>query len=246
MRLLLALGALSCTLVACSTRTSEREIQPWFRESTSFFKFGSFAEGPNGRTYRARHFGFLWLQVDAGSAVALSDAVVLLDQGTKGKSVLIRDAFSATPVCSMYGEVSVPPSTSTIDCLQVNSDPGWGGPGYRKMTVKRTSFDGKITDEKTIEISDKSHAFDKFNFYDETGSAYFLAVSIASFKDKQAAPDCMLLQGFGQDTRVVARRPDITDVARCFRSETWKDQIGPTVARWDTIKYPGSSRDPRR
>jgi hypothetical protein len=239
-RLLLALGALSCTLVACSTRTSEREIEPWFKESTSYFKFGSFAEGPNGRTYRARHFGFLWLSVDdVSGAVALSDAVVLLDQGSKGRSLLTRDAYSPTPVCPMYGEVSVPPSTSTVDCLLVNSDPQWGGPGFRRMAVKRTNFDGTIAYEKTIDVTDNDHTFEKVNFYDATGAAYFLAISIASRKDKNAAPDCMLLHGFGQDTRVAARRPDITDVMQCFRTETWEAQIGPTVARWDTIKYRG-------
>jgi len=242
-RLMLALGALSCTLVACSTRTSEREIRPWFKETTRFFKFGSFAEGPDGRTYKARHFGFLWLSIDdVSSAVALSDDVVLLDQGSKGKSLLTRDAYSPTPVCPMYGEVSVPPSTATVDCLLVNSDPEWGGPGVRKMTIKRTNFDGTIAYEKIIEVADKDHTFEKFNFYDPTGSAYFLARSIASWKDKNAAPDCRLLHGFGQDTRVAARRPDITDVTLCFRSETWEAQIGPTVARWDTIKYPGSRR----
>ena len=236
----LALGALSCTLVACSSRTSEREVQPWLKESTSFFKFGSFSEAPNHRTYKARHFGFLWLSVDATGAVALSDAAALLDQGSKGKSVLMRDAFSSTPVCPMVGEVSVPPSTSSVDCLLVNSDPQWNGLGYRKMTVKRTNFDGTIAYEKTIEVADKDHAFEKFNFYDATGSAYFLAVSIAYLKDKKAAPDCMLLHGFGQDTRVAARRPDVADIAQCFRPGTWEAQIGPTVARWDTIKYPGS------
>ena len=245
-RLGLVLGVLSCTLTACATRTGKSEILPWFTLQTSFFKFGGFAETPNHRTYRARHFGFLWLSVDASSAVALSDAAVLLDQGIKGKSVLMRDAFASTPVCPMYGDVSVPPSTSTVDCLLVNGDTEWNGPGYRRMNVRRTSFDGKIIYDKTIEVTDRTRAFEKFGFYDAAGSTWFLAVSIASLKDRQAAPDCMLLHGFGHDTRIAARRPDIADVVQCFQPETWKQQIGPTVARWDTIKYAGWHGHPRR
>ena len=245
-RFWLVLGVLTCTLTACATRTGKREILPWFKQQTSFFKFGSFAEAPGDRTYRARHFGFLWLPVEASGAAALSDAAVLLDQGVKGRSVLMRDAFRVTPVCPMSGEVSVPPSTSTVDCLLVNADTQWNGPGYRKMKVRRTSFDGKIIYDKTIEIIDGTHAFERFNFYDAAGSAWFLAVSIASLKDRHAAPDCMLLHGFGDDTRVAARRPDIADVVQCFQPETWRPQIGATVARWDTIKYAGSHADPRR
>ena len=245
-RVALVLGVLSCTLTACSTRTGKREILPWFTEQTSFFKFGGFAETPNSRTYSARHFGFLWLPVDASSAVALSDAAVLLDRGVKGKSVLVRGAFASTPVCPMSGEVSVPPSTATVDCLLVNADSRWNGPGYRKLEVRRTSFDGNVVYDKTIEVADSGHAFKKFNFYDKAGSAYFLAVSVASLNDKHAAPDCMLLRGFGKDTRIAARRPDISDLMQCFRPESWKEQVGPMVAHWDTIKYPGSHADPRR
>ena len=246
-RLALALVALSCALTACSSRTSEREILPWFKEHTKFFKFGSYSETPEDRTYLARHFGFIWLPIGASGAVALTDAAVLLDRGTKGKAVLTRDALSASPVCPMYGEVSVPPSTSTVECLQVLSDEKWnGGPGFHGLVIKRTSFGGETIYEKTIEVPDASHAFEKFNFYDGSGSAYFLAVSTKFLLDKRAPPDCMLLNGFGQDTHVAARRPDVTDVTQCYRTETWADQIGPTVARWDTIKYPGSRRDPRK
>ncbi len=245
-RLVLALGALSCMLTACSTRNSEREVLPWFKERSSYFRFGSFAETPGDRTYLVRHFGFLWLPVDATSAVALSDDAVLLDRGVKGKSVLTRNAFSAKPVCTLYGKLSVPPSTSTVDCLQPDLE--GNGPGYRRMNIKRTSFAGEPVYEKTVEASDDSHLFGKnqLSFYDGAGLAYFLEVSIASLKSRHAPPDCMLLRGFGTDTRIAARRPDITDVMQCYRPETWAEQIGPTVAYWDTIKYPGSGRDPRR
>jgi hypothetical protein len=242
----LALCALACALTACSTRTSEREVLPWFIEHTGYFKFGSYSEAPEGRTYRTQHMGF-WRPVEAQGAVALSDVAVLLDLGAKGRAVLVRGALTPTPVCSMYGEVSVPPSTSTVDCLQVISDAKWSGlRGYHGLSVRRTRFDGETVYEKTIEVPDESHALDRFSLYDGTGTAYFLAISTAYLMDKQAPPDCMLLKGFGQETRVAARRPDVTDVMQCYRPETWRGQIGPTVARWDTIKYPGSSRDPRR
>ena len=246
-RLVLALGAVACALTACSTRTSEREILPWFKERTGYFKFGSFAEAPEGRAYHAQHMGFIWLPIDASGAVALSDVAVLLDRGAKGKAVLIRGALSPKPVCPMYGEVSVPPSTSTIDCLEVISDAKWnGGPGYHGLKVRRTRFDGETVYEKTIEVPDASHALNRFTLYDGAGSAYFLAVSTPFLTDKRSPPDCMLLNGFGQETRVAARRPDVTDETQCHRPETWTEQIGPTIAHWDTIKYPGSRQDPRR
>ena len=142
----------------------------------------------------------------------------------------------------------MPPSTSTVECLQVLSDEKWnGGPGFHGLVIKRTSFGGETIYEKTIEAPDPSHAFEG-GFYDGSGLAYFLAVSTKFLLDKRAPPDCMLLNGFGQDTHVAARRPDVTDVTQCYRTEDQQsDQPdGRAVGHESNIKTPPAIRGNRR
>lgn len=226
---LTALVILMGALAACSIKSSEIEILPWFKVRTTTTRFGSYS-ATQEHTFLARHFGFIWHKVDADGASILSDGAVLLNSA-HGASILERGDFTAVPVCPLNRPVGVPDNDAFVDCLALGDYTGTV-PGSGAMTVTRRRFDGSVVYEKTISVGDTLHRLQSWFpfFYDGNGALYLLAVGEQSLRDSEASPDCLLLTGFGQATRIAARRPDLTDLSACYKAEAWVDQVGPLTA----------------
>lgn len=222
------IATLACLLGACSARRAETEILPWFKMRGTVITWGGFGPGGQQTDFYARHFGFLWQRVDASGASILSGSAMLLTS-KHGASVLEQGNFTAVPVCPLNLTVGTPPDIPYIDCLAF-ADYAMNKSGYGQVTVTRKRFDGSIVFEKTVTSGDRMHRMQSYFpfFYDRSGAPYLLAVAEASLRDNKVPPDCILLTGFGSETHIAARLPDM-DQGTCYKPAAWTAQVGSLV-----------------
>jgi hypothetical protein len=239
----LGCAALVCAVAACSSRSEEQRMLPWFKLHTTFTRFGSFAATPSERTYSARHFGVLWLPVpDVGSASVVSDDLVLVSS-KKGTGFLRRGDFMPVYPCRLYAPWGLPPSLQALDCLSFEGP--MGGPPER-VVITRTDVEGAVTGTMTL-VAPKTHRFHPAHlfFYDPAGRPYMVATS-GRAKDYRDPVDCVLVGATGE--AVAAHRDDLSD-GECMKAAAWSALLGRSLignAEVLEAHYPARAPKPLR
>jgi hypothetical protein len=213
-------------LAACTVKTSEQEILPWFKQRWTYRSVGSFG-GSTQNEYLFRYFGF-WFKVDDATGAHVFDPDRVLALSSFRAEMLHRGQWKPDLLCEKYVDLTRPPRTAAVDCLYrtrfTNAMPG----NVIEIRLHRLDPEGKTLSDHTLALEGTGRIFPPglfIQYYDELERPYLLVYNEGARHYEHMPRDCALVT-YGTDALILVPGPaEMTD-AECRSKAAWERIAG--------------------